>query len=47
MMRCILLTVVPGLVPGTYPLGRPHAVGAPERVGPRNKSAGDDLGCPA
>jgi hypothetical protein len=38
-----LHNVVPGLVPGTYPSRRPDGVGAPLRVGPRIKSAGDDV----
>jgi cobalt-precorrin 5A hydrolase len=33
--------VIPGLVPGTDPFGRPDGVEAPHRVGPRNECAGD------
>ena len=36
-----LLNVIPGLVPGTYPLGLPDGFGAPMRVGPRVEPAGD------
>jgi hypothetical protein len=36
--------VIPGLVPGTYPLGRPVGVWAPHRVDARHKAAHDDGG---
>jgi hypothetical protein len=39
----MIFSVIPGLVPGTYPFTRPNAVEALGRVVPRIKSAGDDL----
>ena len=35
--------VMRGLVPRTYPWGRPDGVAAPKRVGPRNACARDDI----
>jgi hypothetical protein len=36
--------VILGLVPGTYPLGRPVGVWAPHRVDARHTAAHDDGG---